>query len=703
MVILGAQYYRPPFPDKKRWKEDLDKMKASGLNALQLWVVWGWVESEPGKYVFDDYDELFEEAEKRDLGVVLSTIAELQPYWIHRIIPDSHMVDNMGNKVVSSNREESNQGVTPGGCTDHPEVRKRMGMFLEQTAERYKDYENFLGWDCWNELRWNVNSDGLVCFCDYTLNAFRDWLKSKYIDLDGLNKAWVRRYCSWKDVFPGKLPNRPYTEMMEFEKFLQWRDAQHVKFRYDTIKRVDPKHIITAHGRTPSIFEPGDAQNHAMNRGNDWELADHLDGYGCSHFPFFVNIRDEEFGVRIEATRSAAAGKTVWVSELQGGSARHGFKVFPSVQAKPQQRWVWNSYARGAKAVIFWCWRDEVFGKESSGYGLAGLDGFAEERLEAMKKTGSLLSRYNNLIENYQPDQAAVGVLFDANVYNLEWAKDGKAIRAMHSMNGYLTALERIQVPYEVIESNHLEALDNIKVLFMPFPIIVAPETAKRVKEFIDNGGTLLIEGEADAFTALGFYRYPGEEREFAYSLDVEDNGRRVVKQEEMTVEFMGDVFKLRPSDFITPLKTGVNHTMTEIISKDEEGQITGIVNKVGKGTVIALGSFIGEKYSEERYTAFERFIGKIVDAAGLDTGIQVEAEGLIQWRTGVSGNTRLLFIINPDTYQKVAVRVEKGLFHDVDCVTELTAGISLPVVKCADFGRFDCEIEAGGYAVIVF
>ena len=34
-------------------------MATAGLNAIQLWVLWGWVEPEPGTFVWDDYDELF--------------------------------------------------------------------------------------------------------------------------------------------------------------------------------------------------------------------------------------------------------------------------------------------------------------------------------------------------------------------------------------------------------------------------------------------------------------------------------------------------------------------------------------------------------------------------------------------------------------------------------------------------------------------
>ena len=63
-MILAAQYYRAPFPERKYWKHDLEQMKASGLNAVQLWVMWSWVESEPGFFDFSDYDDLADEAEK---------------------------------------------------------------------------------------------------------------------------------------------------------------------------------------------------------------------------------------------------------------------------------------------------------------------------------------------------------------------------------------------------------------------------------------------------------------------------------------------------------------------------------------------------------------------------------------------------------------------------------------------------------------
>ena len=136
MLRIGSQYYRPPFPVSSYWDHDFAAMKESGLNTVQLWVVWSWVEPEPGLYRFDDYDELLAKAAANELGVILSTIAAVHPYWIHRVEAGSEMVTNFGHKVVSSNRAEIHFGITPGGCIDHPGVMKRMASFIEATAER---------------------------------------------------------------------------------------------------------------------------------------------------------------------------------------------------------------------------------------------------------------------------------------------------------------------------------------------------------------------------------------------------------------------------------------------------------------------------------------------------------------------------------------------------------------------------------------
>lgn len=701
MMILGTQYYRPPFPDQRFWQQDLDKVKESGLNTIQLWVVWAWVEPEPGKFDFSDYDVLFDEAEKRGLQVVISTIAELQPYWIHRVVPDGYMIDHRGNKVISSNRREANQGLTPGGCTDNQQVRERMMNFLTQVTRHFKDRKNLAGWDCWNELRWNVNSDGLVCFCEHTLAAFREWLQSKYKNLDGLNAAWKRRYCSFDDVMPGKVPGRTYTEMMEFQSFIQWRAADHLRQRVAAIKAEDSDHLVTAHGADPSIHKSGDAENHAINRGNDWDLAEHLDGLGCSHFPFWFDISYEDYAARLEATHSAAGDKQWWVSELEGGMVSTGFNVFSPVRAKLQQRWIWNAFARGAKAIIFWCWRDEVFGRESAGFGLAGSDGYAEERLAAMKKTGELLNRYGALLEAYKPDKAEVGVVFTPETYNLEWSEEGVAERAKTSIYGYLEVLEKIQVPYTILESSHLDDLSKMKLIIMPWPLVVAPQMREKLLAFVNGGGMLLLEGEADAYSTLGFYQYPGSDRPFADKLGVHYKRKRGLNQEQFAVNYQGEIFNLLGTDFFTPLKPSIEVPRTHIIAQDSENYIRIMQNYVGKGSVIACSDFLGKTYNESRYADFEYFIARLVADCQAMPEIKVSAKDLIQWRSGRSGKDRLLFIINPENEQKVQVEIPAALLGAGTTVYDLTRDQAIKVKDQKEMKQFTVEISAGEYCLV--
>jgi len=665
-MFIGTQYYRPPFPEKRFWDTDFAIIRDTGIDAVQLWVCWGWVESEPGIFKFDDYDELINKSQKYGLKIVISTIAEIHPYWIHRIVPDSYMIDHMGNKVISSNRCECNVGLTPGGCFDNPKVSELMGKFLETVAKRYSNEPNLIGWDCWNELRWNVNSDGFVCYCPSTIKKFREWLKEKYGDLDNLNTAWKRKYCSWDDVLPGKLPGRTYTELMEFARFITWRAGRHARFRYEKIREYDKKHIISAHCCDPcTMFYGFTKEEQPLDRGNDWDLVNQLDGFGISNFPLWLLKADEYLlGLRLQSIYSAVNNKVFWMSELQGGSARSGLDVTPSVSPQLQQLWVWNGISRGAKGVIFWCWRDEVFGRESAGFGIVGNDGYAKERLKFMNMTSKFLKKHGTLIDNYRPDEPEIGVLFEQDNYYLNWSNGNEPNLSLY---GYLYALERLRIPYKVIESNHLDTnLNNIKLLIMPWPLIVNQQIIEPLKKYILNGGTILCEGELDAYDSLGFYRYPGNDRKFASIIGIKDIGRRMITQETISLEIDKKIFKVKPDGFLTPFDIKECGKKVNVLGKTKQDYIVAIEKKLGPGTIYALGMFLGNKYAHTPYIEFEKMLYQIITRTGWSPAIKIiprtefnkkQWEGGIQYRVGNSDNNKLLFITNYGKGTKVTVR----------------------------------------------
>lgn len=698
MIHLGTQYYRPPFPTARYWEEDIKTMASSGLNTIQLWVVWAWVEAEPNLFRFDDYDRIVELAQAYGLEVVLSTIAAIQPYWIHRVVPDSEMIDNFGHKVVSSNRGECHYGLTPGGCIDHPGVWQRMEAFLTAVVTRYRAAPNLMGWDAWNELRWNVQADGLVCYCPHTLARYRAWLDTMYGGLDGLNSAWERRYTSWEDVLPGKSPNRPYTELMAFQDFIAWRSVRHAYARYDVIKALDPGRPVTVHGAQPTVLHGSDSYplNTALHRGNDWDFADHIDGIGCSSFPLWGGIEMDraDFINRITYLSSAGNGKRLWLSELQGGRSNIGFTVAQSVDPASQQGWVWTGLSAGVDSILFWCWRDEVFGRESTGFGLAGNDGLAPERLAAMRMTGEVLKTHGEILEAYQPTPAQVGILFSPQSYYLYWAQEGNARLPLNAIQGYARALTRRQVPFRMVEEKHPDQLEGIKLLILPRVTVMDDRIANRLETFVREGGVIFCESETGAFGSNGIYRVP-EDRYLAKLSGVYEEGRRRLDG-DLDVTLNGVPYTLPATQWLTPMRSP---------EPGREAHASMVTARVGDGRVIFCGSYLGDAYFNTRSERFETFLVDLARSAAVQPPARVIApktasEAFVHVQMGKSGARTMAFVFAPTPDTPVEIALPPGSFNIP--TVDLLSGTHVDIVTLEGEQRITLGPTAWGISVLV-
>ena len=715
-MFLGVQYYRPPFPQRHHWPDDLSAIRDAGLGGIQLWCIWGWIEHEPGRFDYDDYDELVRLAGRRGLKVLLSTLAEIQPFWIHRLVPRAHLVDHLDRPVVSTPRAEVNVGLTPGGCFDHPGIAARMRAFLTDIASRYGRESHLFGWDCWNETRWNVHADGLTCFCPHTLAAFRDWLRGRYGDLAGLSAAWKRRYASWDDVRPGKRVAGPFGDMMDFARFQSWRTTRHCRFRYEALRAGGAVQTITAHGPMPTIHTPPVLPECPLCRGNDWEMADVLDGVGSSTFPVSGAMDDAYVGTRFNEVASAAQGKTLWLSELQGSGSTVGYRSRGAARAAgplAQRRWTLDLLARGYQAVVYWQWRDEKFCREAGGGGLAGRDGLAPQRIAALRRTAEWIAASRELLSGYRPDPPRVGVLFGPDNYYLNWAMTGEVWDVMHSVVGYAMALERLRIDYRFVESAHLDALDGLDVLLMPFCQVLPPATRAAVLAMLARGGRVLVEAETDAYGETGFYR-DCDERDFLREVGIEDLGRRPLPAgETLTFALDGGDVVLPVQHFLTPLAEPPGG---DVLARDGEGQPLLLRRPVARGALFYLGGFAGKAYYDQRNVG----LGAVADrpaagpaARGLETLLEhvcrdaglrqpvalrtdQPGESKLTWRVGSAGGRRILFLLNGDDERPVRVELERWDRWTPDAQPP---GLSLAGGQALRDGAVD--IPAGDVAVV--
>lgn len=638
-MILGIQYYRSPFPEETYWESDLRSIREAGFNTVQFWMTWASAEPSPGKFDFTAYDRLFDLAERNGLNVVLSILPELQPLWILRVVPGSELINARGLPQHPTTRSETHWGLTPGGCFDHPEIARLIRGFLTAAANRYGARPSVVGWDVWNELRWERHADGPVCYCPQTLAAFRQWLKQKYGSLEMLNKSWKRTHDTWEDVQPGRRSGMAYTEMMEWQAFLIDRLTSHGRDRYAAIREFDKVHPIVAHSGAPCLKMGGHPSLFPQYRGNDWDHADVMDAWGFSAYPTTI----DELGPWIEMSRSAAGGKPLWACELQGGPLPRLFESPSETGAAQQQRWLWTCIARGVKAVIFWCWRDEVFCGEAGALGFSSdTDGQAAARCEAMRKTASVLREHATEVEAYRPASAKVGVLFETTTAQLEYAASNTPSRVLKAIEGYMHALDRLNTRYDVVDGRHPEPLSRLKMLVMPWPLTVREELKPELIAFVERGGTLLVEADLDAFDALGFYRYP-QDRAFAMRVATPLLSKESCQPPDFALTLDGHIFHLRGEGYFTRIVDSEG----EVLARTALGSPCAVARVVGNGRVITLGTFAGQPYRDARYEDFERFLEHLVQASGAHSGTRVSGEGDFRWVEGAIGDHPTLFVEN--------------------------------------------------------
>ena len=149
---VGVEYYRAPVPRADVWEADFARIRAAGLHIVRSFSFWNWMEPAPGRYELDDFDRLFDLAEKHELFVWLDITLATHgacPEWLTRQYPDLRAVDHRDQPCTPHAGAAAPQG-SMIHCYDHPAWRRWGGDLLRHVVERYKDRPNLLIWGLWD-------------------------------------------------------------------------------------------------------------------------------------------------------------------------------------------------------------------------------------------------------------------------------------------------------------------------------------------------------------------------------------------------------------------------------------------------------------------------------------------------------------------------------------------------------------------------
>src|SRR3989442_959944 len=468
--IYGSAFYRPPNPPASMRREMLKAVAQQyQFNIVRIYPAWAYYNPAPDRFVFDDLEEVMKYCDEFGLRVLMGVVIEEAPYWLERAHPETRFVDAKGNFQRLADSGNNVSGGWPGLCLDWQPVRDAATRFIHEMVKAVAHYSSLYAYDCWNEPHiepawkrniWATPQDLLFCYCDKTIADFQDWLRARYGTLENLNRAWVRRYPAWRAIDPPRAMGT-YLDWIDWRSFIIERSTREMAFRVNAVRAGDAKHVIESHAGTVVPVDPM-----AVSGVNPWRLAEVVQTWGLSMFPRWFSYPASLGAAKVDITRSCAAGKEFWMTELQGGHGNGGLWRSPKMRARDIRFWNWIAVVGGAKGLVYWTYHSEATGSEATGFGLVDRAGRPTERVREAADDNRRIQEHWELIKNYRP-YPKIAILFDQDNPLLTYAMAGQEDASTESFRGYYHALWNLDLLADFIEPQSLDQ-GGYKIIIAP-------------------------------------------------------------------------------------------------------------------------------------------------------------------------------------------------------------------------------------------
>ena len=515
--LYGTAAYRPTNPPPEDFRKHFSCIKHElGFDIVRVRVEWNPINREPDTFDFTELDQVLDLCDELGLQAFLETNLQIAPWWLEAAHPETRYVNALGQAIELGPNEASQIGGYPGLCHHHEAVTGAGTRFLEETARHFRERTSVVGYDCWNEphlepawvANWGSMGERLFCYCEGSRRAFREWLRSRYGDIDELNRTWGRAYRDWDDVNP---PNRlgNYADWMDWGRF--WHDdlREHMRWRYAVLREEDPNRFIMSHsGAVPPFLPRANAWIH------NWKLAEPADMWGTSIAPLAFNWELADIAGVLDATRSAARGKPFWISEMSGGACMVGatpgsvgsFRRTRLPTPADFRVWNWLGVMYGSKATVHWCHLEERHGPESGGFGMVRANGEVTERARGAAQTAKILHDLSPLFFETAP-RPQVGILFDPDNSDLLFAMEAGDQLYGDAHVGINRAVWRSDNCARFVTYETLDDLAGLPVLIAPLCMTMPDHVASALAAYVEGGGVLVAEARTGHYDHRGYNR----------------------------------------------------------------------------------------------------------------------------------------------------------------------------------------------------
>ena len=637
----GAVYFRKSNPPEQDWARDHQTAARIGMNIFRHWFMWGAIETAPGNYDWRDYDRMMDLAAQNGIKVVIAELVTSAPEWAYRKYAYARYRASDGGVLNSSIGGSSATGGFPGLCLDNPEVRAAAEKFLIALVEHYRNHPALLGYDLWNENTYNGGSPNkMYCYCEATRRKLREWLARRYQTPEQLGRVWNRySYATWDDVEPP--PNfGGYPESLDWLEFRIDTAFDLLHWRAELFRKRDPNHRILAHGVA------GTLESLPSNAHDEWRSSAEVDTWG---FTFVASRKGDEPWKQFQAVdlvRGGSRGKPFWHAEAEAGP----LWMQPQVVGRPREDGripdeadvrLWNlvSCAGGATGILYPRWRPLLDGPLFGAFGAFGMDGSVTPRAEMTGKVARWANTHPNLWKS-RPVEGDIGLAFVPESEMFNYVQQGSTDYYAQSIRGAYQAFFDSNIQADFVS---LEDLGKYKAIYLPYPVMLKTESVQTLRQYVEQGGTLISEGLPAYFGDHGraAASQPGQ------GLD------QVFGARESYVEFTPDLLDDLQFEVLGQTIHG-RYFLQEYEPKGGQpaghyanGHVAAIENRLGAGRTLLIGSFPGAGYYRHHAPRAKAFFAGLLKLAQVEPRLRTD-NATVQARLHRGAGGNYLWVVNP-------------------------------------------------------
>lgn len=459
---------------------DLDNIVEMGGNVIRIAeFAWHLMEKTEGQYDFSFFDMVIEKAKARGISVIMGTPTATIPAWLAKKHPDILSEFENGQKRVFGGRHVY--------CFNSPVMYEYSEKIIREMVGHYKDEEAVIAWQIDNELG---HEDSDICYCKNCREAFRKFLFYKFGgDINKLNETygtafWSQEYNDFSEI---PVPAATITThnpalRLDWERFRNKSIVNFADFQIKLIKEICPNAVII------HDFPGGGLEKHMDYS----EVSKNLDIAAYNNYPVWGGQKDPlepyEIAFGLDYIRGLKR-KNFWITEAIMGAQGHditGFLPRPN-QAK---MWSYQGIARGCESLLYFRYRGATKGAEQFCYGVIDADNLKKRKFYEVQSLFNEVKKYEK--ELSAPIKSQVAVIYDYDsLAAFRIQRQSLLLNNTEEMKKLYRPFYELNINVDIIPSS--EDISGYKVVIVPQMIIYKEEFEKKLREFAENGGTVVM------------------------------------------------------------------------------------------------------------------------------------------------------------------------------------------------------------------